>query len=696
MSKVLEIAKSDGRAVWNVGLSALSGLPVGLLLSDSLVVLVLVCALAAVTTAVSANSLTFWISPVFSLSAIALLACLIEVIKGDFLLSATVFRVLFIGLWIACTLGIRRYRGLLECTGEAQVIATVAVLAAAMITYIQWDPISGFRTITQFGEDNGSWLNNVALSRQQNAAFSPGVGVSGGDLLGAVITGAVSFLDSSSWLPSNFDPTGLILLRVYGWGLLVLVVFGVAIFLRLSISINRAARHIATFLTALLTMVFGLNFLQGGYLTALLAAVWVSASTLIAILLSTCQEGKPIFLLLVLLLPTVMVGEMWFPLHYWTGIVVAVTVLGPGNGWLVTKVGQVRRERASQNKRPWLFSIALLPLIAIPILVLTALSRVSNGFDWTSIVVLIHTGGGSGLSTLQILILLSATVTVLQMSSRMYIPLVVLTVATSVASASVLMLARLTPPNEIGYGPAKFVSILTLSMIPLGCSSLAKLLASFRGVRTTTTSYLVVGALLTSLIQFGLPIQNLEVIWKQRSEPYWFEAVVAARTRFPDRIPLCLDTTKGFGRSERAYECSRLTIGLVGGERSLIAPQLAAFQWGNICTVEPDDAYRLWDDEFFSEIVIIVSDPQRLSSEAECQSRELTASDVSPFGKDSGYDLWPIGWLSSVRWDLVKLIDTDGRELEPSFGYLIDDPLDSPRMDEVELLMRYQSAVTSS
>jgi hypothetical protein len=282
-------------------------------------------------------------------------------------------------------------------------------------------------------------------------------------------------------------------------------------------------------------------------------------------------------------------------------------------------------------------------------------------------------------------------VTVLQADSPTRVPLIVLLVGTSVTIASVFVLALVTPPNEIAYGPRKLFQILVLSLVPLGCTLFARAVAALREVGKVSTSGLVVGALLIALIQFGMPLQNLEVMWKPRTNPYWFDAVVAARTRFPDRVPLCLDTKKGSGRSERAYECSRLAIGLVGGDRSSISEQLRTFQFGNICTVEPDEAHRLWNDEFFRSVVIVVSDRGRLSSESECQSRELTASDISPFGKESGYDVWPTGWLSSIRWNLVKVIDIEGNDVEPSFRYLVDDPLDAPRIEDLELLLRYQS-----
>jgi hypothetical protein len=243
VSLIKSLKESTGGSVLVVGLSASYGLPIGLLLSDSWNVVLAVCVLAVATTAVSGTSLAFWICPVVSLSVISFLASLSQLIDDDFRPSSMVFRSAFFGFWALFALRMRRYRRSIMCDGEVGTLALVSVLAGIMITYIQWDPIAGFRTISQFGEDNGAWLNNVALSLQNQATLLPDVGVSGGTLLATITTGAASLLDSSSWEPSSFDPTAVVLVRMYGWGLLLLIIFAVAIFLRMSVSIGRGLRY---------------------------------------------------------------------------------------------------------------------------------------------------------------------------------------------------------------------------------------------------------------------------------------------------------------------------------------------------------------------------------------------------------------------------------------------------------------------
>ena len=185
--------------------------------------------------------------------------------------------------------------------------------------------------------------------------------------------------------------------------------------------------------------------------------------------------------------------------------------------------------------------------------------------------------------------------------------------------------------------------------------------------------------------QLNSSLSSLSVLARTPSAPNWFDGVVEARTKFPDRVPLCVNTDVGVGRSEGAYICSRLSIGLVGGDRSEIASALSVFQWANICTVSADTAFKSWPIDFFDKVSIVVSDPARLSAADDCQSREFTNSRISPFGQVDGLDDWPIGWLSSVKWGTAKVFDYKGGIVTPSFNYLLQNT-DTPDIQMVDKL----------
>lgn len=670
-------------------LSAAYGLPVGLLLSDSWILIIGVCLLAVITTAVAGTSLAFWLCPIFSFSVVTLLLLTIQLF-GDFQVSSGVFRFLFFGAWGVCALSLRRSKHRFTCNGESVSLAVIAVLAAVLISRISWDPVEGFKTIVQHGEDNGAWLNNIAFGMSKGAAWSPDAGVSGGALLATVTTGAISFIDSSSYVASGIDPTGVILWRLYVWCLLMLIILGVAIFTRLTNSARTSLRMFLLPFMVLLTIAIGLNEVRSGYLTALLAAVWIT-SVLGATTIPFQLTPETSSVLYAVAIPMfLVVGEVWFPLFSWTLLIAAGLTLVVLSRWCALR-RKVVPGKSWVSSRPFVTGgiVCLLILATFGIWFNSEYISTSSS-SWARVLALIHTGGGGGISLFGVTVLLLAVAVVSKTDSRLQAPLTIVLTGTTITIALVLVLALVTPPYQIGYGPSKLFRILTLPLIPLACSALHWFLSARPGSKSASANCLAVSALLIATVQLGVPFQNLETLWKTQSPPFWFDAVVAARQRYPDRVPVCIDTVRGRGRSEGAYVCSRLAAGLIGAERTSIAGQIHMFQLGNICLIEPDEVHSLWNDAVFSNLVFVVSDRNRLSSEAECQSRELTPSDVSPFGKEDGYDVWPIGWLSSVRWNLARVIDLEGRDIDPNFWYLINDPLDAPNFEGAKLLTEYQ------
>jgi hypothetical protein len=69
----------------------------------------------------------------------------------------------------------------------------------------------------------------------------------------------------------------------------------------------------------------------------------------------------------------------------------------------------------------------------------------------------------------------------------------------------------------------------------------------------------------------------------------------------------------------------------------------------------------------------------------------LTKTNFSPYGKLDGFDVWPIGWLSTVEWGSTELFDMKGKSIRPSFDYLTNDtdnpdPINAARLTR-ELLI---------
>ena len=91
-----------------------------------------------------------------------------------------------------------------------------SLIFAIFVSRQSWDPVEGFLKITQFGEDNGSWLNNISVSSTQNGSeLTYGSGVSGGTLLGVITAMFVEVFQLFKSHTFGFDAAGLILWRLY-------------------------------------------------------------------------------------------------------------------------------------------------------------------------------------------------------------------------------------------------------------------------------------------------------------------------------------------------------------------------------------------------------------------------------------------------------------------------------------------------
>jgi len=266
--------------------------------------------------------------------------------------------------------------------------------------------------------------------------------------------------------------------------------------------------------------------------------------------------------------------------------------------------------------------------------------------------------------------------------------------------ASVIGLSLMTPPYyEIRYGASKFYVVVAATLAPAAFAKVGQWLQSKYQVTNQMIATLVVLSLLFAM-QMGSPIGSMSMFSRPDSKPAWFDSVIEAKLRYPERIPLCLNTDRGVGRSEGAYVCSTLSIGLAGGDRSTrlaggdrstrlaggdrstrlaggdrstFSQALYTFQWGNICTISADQAHAAWSDDFFKKISVVVTNKNRLSAENDCHSLEFTKTSISPYGKLDGFDVWPVGWLSSVKWGLVEVVDMQGDSVSPNFNYLVDD-----------------------
>lgn len=638
----------------------------------------LVCLFSAVTVCLTKSIFILWQLPVVVTSSVAVLVFIIQTVWPSYVIDGRLLLILFAVFWSIFCFVLRQDS---SYSLDMKLVAPLVVLAftsSFFIIFQPWGAIDGFLRISQFGEDNGSWLNNIAHSvTPDGTQLSSDSGISGGVLLGVISALAGTVIRARQNSGENFDSAALILWRLY----LLLMLFGSASALCLclkriksnSLSLNAAAGLFATSLS----IAFMSGLMGPGYFTAVIAVVWL-LSTLSLFQVSDDSSGKPrsmsrIFAICNL----IVVGEAWFP-TYIVGCLLVVYLVIENGAKALTIFGKTLSSRnlnVDTQTKTWssLYTIILLGAGGILFFVFSLNAFVSYVSSREKLEEIIRTGGNIGIANPLFLlgVVVLATGSTFE-ASRQSKNLNRLVISMSASAAAIIMLALLLPPNELRYGPSKLFVVISAGLSPLAIGTLGVWYQQkLRGGWQMATSFVVVLTLCTALL--GGPVTSLLNLTRVDAQPSWVEAVVKARLKFPNRTPLCLNTDAGVGRSESAYECSRLSIGLVGGDRSEFSQALNTFQWANICTLNADVAAKAWSGEFFKTISIIVTNRNRLSAENDCHTLEFTETDFSPYGKFDGFDVWPVGWLSSIKWPLIEVMDMTGESVTPSFDYLITD-----------------------
>ena len=670
------------------------GLPIGLLISQSYLVVGACCLIAALTSYLTKNAFIFWLLPMISISVISILVEAFWILSPDAELSGHVLIVVFAIVWFLVCGVIRRYNH--EFVSKQFVLPLVlfALIFAVFVSRQSWDPVEGFLKITQFGEDNGSWLNNISISSTQNGSkLTYGSGVSGGTLLGVITAMFVEVFQLFKSHAFGFDATGLILWRLYCAFLMFGSTSAIIIIIARVRAKSRLINIVASTIVVVVSISFLLSFVSDGYLTAVIATTWLSS------VLALLQLGKigvlriQYFTIFLVSSMIIVVGEVWFPMYMITVAVVLLAAISftPRLRVELRKRNRLKKLGWPESWRSRTLWIGRILIISIALILISEIFLKSGAWsylsDFENLKTLMGTGGSSGLPVAWSTFIILALLTTMKIKTSICETFEqIIVVAIGGSTVAIMMFSYLYSPYELKYGPSKFAAISAIALFPIAFGLLLGLLND-RGLLSNRSSValLFVGLLLPT--QLNSSLSSLSVLARTPSAPNWFDGVVEARTKFPDRVPLCVNTDVGVGRSEGAYICSRLSIGLVGGERSEneIASALTVFQWANICTVSADTAFKSWPIGFFDKVSIVVSDPTRLSAANDCQSREFTNSRISPFGQVDGLDDWPIGWLSSVKWGTAKVFDNKGEIVTPSFNYLLQNT-DTPDIQMVNKL----------
>jgi hypothetical protein len=115
---------------------------------------------------------------------------------------------------------------------------------------------------------------------------------------------------------------------------------------------------------------------------------------------------------------------------------------------------------------------------------------------------------------------------------------------------------------------------------------------------------------------------------------------------------VCLNTElDNTSRDYEAYLCTRIASSVVVKDTYETRTWTAA----NLCQIPANQAADAFTKDFQESLTIIIFDASRLSSRTGCQA---------------AVDGAPRGWLSSIDWNVVKVVDTKGDPVAVDDGML--------------------------
>ena len=394
------------------------------MISQSYLVVGACCLIAALTTYLTKNAFIFWLMPMISISVISILVEAFWIFSPNAELSGHGLIVGFAIVWILVCGIIRRYNH--EFVSKQYVLPLVlfSLIFAVFVSRQSWDPVEGFLKIVQFGEDNGSWLNNISVSSTQNGSkLTYGSGVSGGTLLGVITAMFVEVFQLFKSYTSGFDPTGLILWRLY----CALLMLGCTSAIILIIAKVKSKSHlinvVASTVIAVVSVSFLLSFVSDGYLTAVIATTWLS-SVLALVQLGKVEIIRIQFLTILLAsLMLVVIGEVWFPMYM---IAVAVVLLAAISLTPRLRMELIKRNRLKQLgwPEPWRSRTLWIGRILIGAIALVLISETfvkSRAWyylsDFENLKTLMGTGGSAELPVAWSTFIILALLTTMKMKN---------------------------------------------------------------------------------------------------------------------------------------------------------------------------------------------------------------------------------------------------------------------------------------
>lgn len=579
--------------------------------------------------------------------------------RFDFVLLGAIF--LLCGLFIV--LGWRTPEEMKLQVVDVILLAFLAAILQFLTRQSTWDIREAFAAVSVTGEDNGSWLDGVAGILRRDAAFdSQEIALSGhtATILSSLLVGAAN---TFGFLSGTSADSAVLTMQMY-WLLTAIAAFLASrVTYRLaSPSVGRSAVGLSV-LAAVMTTVFSQGFISGGHLTAQLSATFLLAATLL-LLEKPFSELATSALAGLLLLGA---ADAWVPTR---GVMVLVLIgafVVSASSLLTNRTRLLRFSRDARSVSAMRLVILWGVVVFVGLVVLVVVQNVlhleGRSFPefFTHVKVLLIVDGGKAdvdpLVAIPILLfaVIAAADSALNTASRKLLG--VLLGSCIIFPALLIAYGFTQPPYAPQYAAYKVLYMVCLVLTPISIAGFTLVVKQVCKSSPFTVTAVAVVAIMGSATYFE-PYPRVKNLLVTPPAGFWVDAAIKELAKNPDRLLLCLDTREQW-QGQDARACTRQLAGIQG------KTNMTPWVWleANICRATSAEVVAL-PEEFWQNVTLLVTDGQRLVSTDECDRYGW----VGPGLPDD--ETYPIGILSGVPWNVVRVIGPDGEEVKKSFAYL--------------------------
>jgi hypothetical protein len=507
------------------------------------------------------------------------------------------------------------------------------------------------------GEDSAAWLYQMSSGFRDGGGYflSPLGSLSSGIFGGVFMTLIKTFFNSTNeeflgvyGTPQTLQSTYFLIAFING-------LLSLKIFNEIAKGQQKSLRFTGMLLSALLSYLFSFALIMSGHLSALLIVMLVMA---IFVALATQADSTGV------LIGGFLVGQLVYVLvetWYVFGLV-SLTFVAMVLSIMALKFRSNVQFRGIQFSKSLALKIFAC-VLAVLLFVITTKSLVISALDFDYVKRLFALGGGTYTVVPLLGIIVFGLVFKNLIDSCKFSENSLSTVAMlrafllSVVAVTfgIFLFSHVIPPYVPQYGPLKFMSITFIALIPIATAEFFKLFSKFN--LRSNGALLVALLFLMPFIFSGHPLNYVEAAVKEDEivTTGWQSTLMNEVKQDPDRTVVCLDTGTGEWQYI-SYVCTRAARGIQGKNDGASG----LWQHGSLCAYadrfEWDFADWEWNEDFFSNLTVIVSNSDSLTNGIECQApgwKNFPSVDPN----------YTHGWLTYVRWDLVRVISMDTGEL---------------------------------